>query len=92
MKPDRIVPKRLPLCAALRVEQGIHIALREGRRDPAITIEQAIGERPLSGFELVHLFLDRPGGHEPVNEDGLVLPNPIGPIDRTNWSMCSKAN
>ena len=38
------VPKRLPLCAGLRVEQGIHIALGEGRRNPAVTVEQAIGD------------------------------------------------
>lgn len=63
----------------LRVEQRLHIALREGRSDRAAAIEKPVGERTLSGLELVHLLLDRPGGHQPVNEDGLVLPDPIRP-------------
>ena len=64
------------------LKQRLYILFRENRANASLAVEQAIGQLTFSRLEFIHFFLDRAHGHQPVDENRLVLPDAMGAVDR----------
>jgi len=54
--------------------------VQQAFRGSAAVIEERIGQSLFARLHVEDLFLDRAGGHEPVNEDRLRLADPVGAV------------